>query len=422
MTATAITQAAMTRTASPARIGETARFEQKREAILDAASGLINQHGVKGMTLSEVARRVDLNTTGVTYYFKRKDLLAGACFHRALERIEAMVACAEAQATPRARVGVFLGLHFDLRARIRRGEDRPLTLLADLRAMDDPVRGALMSRYGAMFQRVRGFFDPEGSESAASRATARAQVLMENVFWLPAWLQLYSVQDFDRVRLRLMELFEHGLAPQGAAWAPARLALRAQPEAVGERRNFLVVATRLINERGYRGASVERIVAELKVTKGSFYYHLEAKDDLVLDCFRRSYGAVSLTQRLADEMGGDHWTRLTSAIATLLDLQFSSRGPLLRTTALQALPSELRSQVLERSNRMARRFAGSLIDGISEGSIRAIDPLVASQAIMAMLNAAYELRSWAASLAPDQAIADYASTLAYGLFDDAGRV
>ena len=44
---------------------------------------------------------------------------------------------------------------------------------------------------------------------------------------------------------------------------------------------FLKAATRQINEHGYRGASVDRISASLNVTKGAFYHHNEAKDDLV---------------------------------------------------------------------------------------------------------------------------------------------
>jgi hypothetical protein len=55
---------------------------------------------------------------------------------------------------------------------------------------------------------------------------------------------------------------------------------------------------------------------------------------------------------------------------------------------------------------------------VSEGSIRAVDPMIASQAIMAMLNAANELRNWASTWPTAQAVALYASTLAYGLFDD----
>ena len=57
-----------------------------------------------------------------------------------------------------------------------------------------------------------------------------------------------------------------------------------------------------------------------------------------------------------------------------------------------------------------------MIDGITEGSVRPVDPLVASQAIMGALNSAYDLRDWIQGVEPAAAFAYYASTLAYGLF------
>ena len=48
------------------------------------------------------------------------------------------------------------------------------------------------------------------------------------------------------------------------------------------RETILLAATRLINSRGYRGASVNKISEALNVTKSSFYNHNDAKDDLDL--------------------------------------------------------------------------------------------------------------------------------------------
>ena len=163
---------------------------------------------------------------------------------------------------------------------------------------------------------------------------------------------------------------------------------------------------------------MQKIASELNVTKGSFYHHLDAKDDLVLACYKRSLDTVADAQRLSDERGGSHWERLSGTIATLLDVQFSERGPLLRTTALSGLPGDARRAMVDRSNRIARRFAGTMSDGIAEGSIRPVDPLVASQALMAMQNAAFDMRKWASTMSRERAIGYYASTLAFGLFDD----
>ena len=60
------------RAPEPERAG-TERFRAKRDAILAAAATAINEQSAKGMTFADVARRVGLNTTSVTYYFKRKE-------------------------------------------------------------------------------------------------------------------------------------------------------------------------------------------------------------------------------------------------------------------------------------------------------------------------------------------------------------
>ncbi|MEA3134239.1 MAG: hypothetical protein QOG17_2085, partial [Gammaproteobacteria bacterium] len=84
------------------------RFERKRELILDAATKLINERGVKGMTFLEVAQSVNLNTTSVTYYFRLKEQLAAAVFEHTLTRLEGMVKEAGRESSPRKRVARFL--------------------------------------------------------------------------------------------------------------------------------------------------------------------------------------------------------------------------------------------------------------------------------------------------------------------------
>ena len=406
----------------PGEDAGTKRFRAKRDAILAAAAQAINEQSAKGMTFADVAQRVGLNTTSVTYYFKRKEDLAAACFEQTLERLLAMLDDALAAATPEQRVARYLAINMARLARIERGEEQAFAILSDLRAMEEPVLGRLMAGWREVFRKTRQLWGPATSRATTDLHGARAHVLLENTFWLPVWLVRYEPDQYDRVEQRLMQVFAHGIAGPEARWNPQPIDLAHAHAAAGEpepgREAFLLAATRLINQLGYRGASVQKIASQLNVTKGSFYHHLNAKDDLVLACYRRSLDTVADAQRLADERGGSQWERLSSTIATLLDVQFSERGPLLRTTALSGLPGDARRQMVDRSNRLARRYAGTISDGIAEGSLRAVDPLIAAQALMALQNAAFDMRKWAGTMPRARAIAYYASTLAFGLFDD----
>ena len=395
----------------------TRRFREKREAILAAAAEAINEQSAKGMTFADVARRVGLNTTSVTYYFKRKEDLAAAAFEHTLDYLMVMLDAAMEASTPAERVERFLAINLARLERIADGEERPFAVLSDLRAMDEPVRAGLMAGWREVFRRTRALWGEGKGRAATDLAGARAHVLLENMFWLPVWLPRYERDQYPRAIARLTDIFRYGIAGPGAAWSPQPIDLP-PGDAVPGREAFLLAATRLINELGYRGASVQRIASELNVTKGSFYHHLDAKDDLVAACYRRSFDTIAAAQRLADERGGTQWQRLCDTVATLIGVQFSQHGSLLRTTALSGLPHGVRQSMVDRSNRIARRFAGTMSDGIGEGTIRPVDTLVASQAMMAFLNAAFDMRKWAWSMPPDRASALYASTLMFGLFDD----
>ena len=395
----------------------TKRFRAKRDAILAAAAEAINEQSAKGMTFADVARRVGLNTTSVTYYFKRKEDLAAAAFENTLESLIAMLDVAAEEATPKDRVRRYLALNMDRLGRIQRGEEKAFAVLSDLRATEEPMRGRLMAGWREVFRRTRLLWGPTSSRAQTDLNGARAHVLLENTFWLPIWLTRYEPDQYGRVEERLMDVFAHGIAGKDARWSPTLLDL-SQDEAEPGREAFLLAATRLINELGYRGASVQKIASELNVTKGSFYHHLDAKDDLVIACYRRSFDTIADAQSRGEAEGGSYWHKLSSTVATLLDVQFAERGPLLRTTALSGLPVGVRNAMVDRSNGIARRYAGMMMDGIGEGSIRAVDALIAAQALMALQNAAFDMRKWASTMPRERAIAMYASTLMFGLFDD----
>ena len=398
----------------------TGRFERKREAILDAATLLLNQHGVKGLTLGDAAAAVGLSTTSVTYYFKRKDDLAGACMLRGIAAMDQMAQQALMERTPETRLAALLDLYLTRVRHSLQGRAPALPVLADLRALNPPALEQVSVAYSKLFRRIRQIFDgPDLEWLSRGRKTARTHLILEQLFWAGAWLPKYDAEDDARVRDRMIDVLVNGLAAPEETWRPAAIPL-AEVEPPGEqdrgREVFLLAATRLINARGYRGASVDKISAELKVTKGSFYHHNEAKDDLVVACFKRSFEVERRVQRIALALPENRWVQLSSAAAALAEFQLSDRGPLLRISALWAVPQPMQTTMLLESMRVADRFCSMISDGIAEGSIRPVDAFLGSQMLAATLNAGSELGVWVPGVKAKAAPAVLVRPLLMGLF------
>lgn len=403
------------RSAPPA----TARYERKKQAIIAAACEILNRDGVKGMTLANVANRVGLITTSVTYYFRKKEELAVACLLDSIARVDAMAEDALRAEDPESRVRRLIRAWLDAQRRIGLEDAPAIALFNDIRTLQNEQHEIVLAAYMRFFAKVRRIFEDAGAGLDQRSCTARAHILSEQLFWALAWLPRYDYEDYDRLRERMCDILFRGLAPEDARWSPAELPLDevlAHGEELTPRETFLIAATRLINEKGYRGASVEKISSRLNVTKGSFYHHNDAKDDLVVECFRRSFETMRRVQRALTDRPIEDWTKLTTIAASLVDYQLSHRGPLLRTSALSALPESMRRAMVAASNRVSYRFASIISDGVASGSVRAVDPFIAAQMLTATLNASAEIKWWIPGVERAEAASLYARPLLMGLF------
>jgi AcrR family transcriptional regulator len=311
----------------------------------------------------------------------------------------------------RMRVRALLAGHFALHERQRGGAAR-LAIVSDVHSLEPDVRAPLTARFREIVHIVRGFFSFGDSEAGRLQAAMSAVALLSVVFWISAWIDRYLVSDFERIRERMLALLEHGLAAK--TWA-SDITLLEDLEPQDPQTRFLHAATNQINLHGYRGASVANIAAELGVSIGSFYHHLDNKDDLVLACFRRSFDLFETAQARAGELGGSCGDRVGRMADMLIALQFRGASPLLRISAYQALPPDVRARMLAHTGRVTRHISGLAADGMADGSVRATDPSVAGQMVMAMLDGAAELRAWAAKRPLDKAVNAYSQNIRSGI-------
>ena len=406
---------------------QTIRYERKREAILDAAAMLFNARGLSGTIIADVAQSVGLTTTSVTYYYRKKEDLAAACLLRAIAAMDALVTRAEAEAdNGPARLTRFLELYFGHLADIAEGRAPEGINFWDLRALTGLQAESSMAAFVALFRRFRALLrGPSVPAFTRIEQNARAHLIFSAVIRAKGWARRYETEDYPRAAARMADILINGVAAPGRPWLPATLELEAARGAdVSEvsRDTFLKAATELVNEYGYRGASVDRISARLKVTKGSFYHHNDTKDDLVAACFGRTFEIIRRAHRVSATVADDGWSQLCAACAALVRHQFSEDGPLLRLSALSATAEAVRPGLLAEIGRLSEKTAGLIADGIADGSIRKVDATIAAELVNGMINAAAELSKWSPATTIDTAADLFVKPLMFGVFSPPDRL
>jgi AcrR family transcriptional regulator len=406
---------------------QTVRYERKREAILDAAAMLFNARGLGGTIIADVAQSVGLTTTSVTYYYRKKEDLAAACLLRAIAVMDSLVTRAEAETgTAPSRLTRFLELYFGHLADTAEGRAPEGINFWDLRALTGLQAESSMTAFVALFRRFRDLLRaPPGPTFSRIEQNARAHLIFSAVIRAKGWARRYETEDYPRAAARMADILINGVAAGGRMWAPATLELaatRSTDASEVSREAFLKAATELVNEYGYRGASVDRISARLKVTKGSFYHHNETKDGLVAACFGRTFDVIRRAHRVSATVADDGWTQLCAACAALVRHQFSEDGPLLRLSALSATAEAVRPGLLAEIGRLSEKTGGMIADGIADGSIRAVDATIAGELVNGMINAAAELSKWSPAATIDTAAELFVKPLMFGVFSPPDRL
>ncbi|MBI1329297.1 MAG: TetR family transcriptional regulator [Alphaproteobacteria bacterium] len=382
-------------TAKVRRGAPTKKYLFRRNAIVDAASAILNRKGLKGMTLAEVGDQFGMVATGVAYYFSTKEELSAACFHKALETFEGLIAEAARADNLNERIRVLITGYFALRKRIVEGQQPAFAQFDDVRALGDQ---AVLNAYVQMFRNARQLFEPLLKPGMRhSVLNARVHLLVHQFLWMEAWIPKYDSDDYARAADRVVDILVNGLGTSSAVWKPTQLVIDTGSDPANDEayETFLRAAIELINEFGYLGASVEKIAAKLDVTKGSFYHHIDAKDDLVAICFARTTGVVRRTQKAAASLPLDAYNRLASAINSLVQHQLEGDTPLLRAATV-SLPEQIRRAVLAEYERNTLRFGAMLSDGAIDGSIRSLDVQIAAHMLTSVANAIGELPFWLA--------------------------
>jgi len=292
----------------------------------------------------------------------------------------------------------------------------------DVHVLGSPHSEVVFAAYIEMFRNCRRLL-LLGPIKPARRLSlnARTHLLLTLTLWSMSWSGRYDPEDFGIAAERMGDILIGGIRSGHSAWRLGALdtALTAPPMAGDSAQDaFLRAATALINEQGYRGASVERISARLNVTKGAFYHHNPNKEDLIAACFERKFTVIREMQRVAMASGGSGWDKLCAVSRALVRYHFSEHGPLLRTSAWSELPDDIREAKLTATAQLDQRFVSMLVEGMQDGSIRPLDQAIAGALVSGMVNAAVLLDRWVEDVNGENALELFVRPLFEGLLSE----
>jgi AcrR family transcriptional regulator len=182
---------------------------------------------------------------------------------------------------------------------------------------------------------------------------------------------------------------------------------RAKSESASRERDIVATAARLFKEKGYRATTLEDIAAAVGMLKGSLYYYIRSKEELlhlvVRDPIRQVYSELEaivasdlpFTQKIA---------RAIVNHMTVFHLHYPHIAVYLHD--YRHLMDKLEQNVMETPKEYQRLWDTLLRQGIATGEIRDdVDVAMAGYALLGMCNWAYRWYNPAGRLSP-QEVAD----------------
>jgi AcrR family transcriptional regulator len=154
--------------------------------------------------------------------------------------------------------------------------------------------------------------------------------------------------------------------------------------------DIIAAAAHIFNEKGYAATSIRDIADAVGLLKGSLYYYVRSKEDLLYKIILTAHEGAKRNMTLAADTDGSAVDR----VRALVRGHFGRLDPGFVTINLvndfQHLSATRQARILEERDRYELFLSDLIAAGQREGSFVAdLDPRVAAVAILNMLNAFY---------------------------------
>lgn len=158
------------------------------------------------------------------------------------------------------------------------------------------------------------------------------------------------------------------------------------------RAEVLDVAARVFHEKGYDATTIQDIADEIGILKGSVYYYISSKEDVLFELLEEVHQAALKAVLEAVERDGDSLQKIHAFVETLSRFNAENRvrmGILLHD--FRSLSEDRRREIVRERDRYDRILRELITEGQEQGSVCPdIDAKLAALAVMGMINTIYQ--------------------------------
>jgi AcrR family transcriptional regulator len=178
-------------------------------------------------------------------------------------------------------------------------------------------------------------------------------------------------------------------------------------------RAIVAAAAEVFNEKGFEAASTAEIGKRVGMLKGSLYYYIETKEDLLYAVIAGVHEAFLANRQACEEAEVSVAAKVRMFIEghVAVNAREGLRAAVFYRD-FNGLSPERRSAVIAERDRYDRFLRGLIEQGQAEGSFRSeLDPKVTSIAILAMMNHVFQWYQPGGDLTPEDVGRQYADLL-----------
>ena len=166
-----------------------------------------------------------------------------------------------------------------------------------------------------------------------------------------------------------------------------------QGTATQRRRDELVVAAaEIFHRKGYDATSMQEIAEAVGMLKGSLYYYIDTKEDLLFAVIEKAHRLGSDGLALSAAEGGDALTQLRRTVIIHMRNNLEHLEEIgVFFQDFRSLSPERRGTIVAERDSYERFFRGLIEQGQQEGTIDPkVDPKLATKALLGMINWVYQ--------------------------------